>query len=155
MEMFNNTTGEQPYRPLTLLSFSLEKELYYNDPSGSRLINILLYILILQTGFSILFRLFPGIHPFISAFIILLFACQPVHTQVVSSVKSRNELLVVLFGFASWKYFLPGSAGSLPARRALMLSSFCFLLSILSKEIAVAQPLRCVCKQEPTGQRFD
>ncbi len=129
--------------------------MFNNDPSGSHFINILLYILILQTGFSILLRLFPGIHPFISAFIILLFACHPVHTQVVSSVKSRDELLAVLYGFASWKYFIPRSADFWPEKRSIILSSFCFLLSILSKESAVAQPLRCVCKQEPIGQRID
>ena len=97
MEKFDGTLVEKPYRPITLLSFAIDKHLFNNKVASSHFINFLLYILILQVLFSLMLRLFPKIHPMLSAAVVLLFAAHPIHTEVVASVKSRDELLAGMF----------------------------------------------------------
>ncbi len=136
MEKFDGTTGVQPYRPVTLLSFAFEKQAFDNDPAHSHFINILLYIIILQVIFSLLLRLFPATHMYISAAVVLLFALHPVHTEVIASVKSRDELLAALFGLLALMYFIR-SAGNLKNKYTVY-GTVCFALALLSKESAIS-----------------
>ncbi len=138
MEKFDGTLGEQPYRPITLLSFAIEKDLFNNKAASSHFINVLLYILILQVLFSLLLRLFPKIHPMLSAAVVLLFAAHPIHTEVVASVKSRDELLAGLFGLLAWFYALPKLKADNVSRKSLSASLMFFALAIFSKESAIA-----------------
>jgi len=137
MEKFDGTLGEQPYRPLTLLSFAIEKDLFNNKASSSHFINVLLYILILQVLFGLLLRLFPKIHPIVSAAVVLLFAAHPIHTEVVASVKSRDELLAGLFGLMAWLYALPKQSQEHISLKSLIASLTCFALALFSKESAI------------------
>ncbi len=137
MEKFDGTLGEQPYRPLTLLSFAIEKDLFNNKASSSHFINVLLYILILQVLFGLLLRLFPKINPIVSAAVVLLFAAHPIHTEVVASVKSRDELLAGLFGLMAWLYALPKQSQEHISLKSLIASLTCFALALFSKESAI------------------
>ncbi len=137
MEKFDGTTGEQAYRPITLLSFAIEKEMFNNDATSSHFINVLLYILILQILLSLLIRLFPGIHPLISGIIVLLFAAHPLHSEVVASVKSRDELLAGLFGLMAWFYAIPKNANRNPNFKRYIGSVLCFTIALFSKESVI------------------
>ncbi|TAH41900.1 MAG: hypothetical protein EYC69_07025 [Bacteroidetes bacterium] len=138
MEKFDGTLGEQPYRPVTLLSFAIEKDLFNNKAASSHFINILLYILVLQVLLSLMLRLFPRINPMLSAAVVLLFAAHPIHTEVVASVKSRDELLAGLFGLMAWLYALPKPKEEFVSIKSLSTGLFFFGLAIFSKESAVA-----------------
>lgn len=138
MEKFDGTTGLQPYRPITLLSFAIEKQVFDNNPSKSHLLNVLLYILVIQVLFSILLKLFSEVHVYLLTAIMLLFALHPIHTEVVASVKSRDELLAALFGFLSWTYFIPAFNQMKLNAKQLILGSVFFTLALLSKESAIA-----------------
>jgi protein O-mannosyl-transferase len=65
----------------------------------------------------------------------LLFALHPIHTEVVANIKSRDELLCFFFAFLCLNIFIKYvETGKIIQ---LLLGSFCFLLSFLSKETVV------------------
>jgi hypothetical protein len=102
LNQFDGTIGVQPYRPVTLLSFALEKQFFNNSPAASHLLNVLLYVLLIQVLFLLLKKLFDKVQPLLIACIVMIYAVHPIHTEVVCSVKSRDELLAALFGFMAW-----------------------------------------------------
>ncbi|MBI5367305.1 MAG: hypothetical protein HZA54_09725, partial [Planctomycetes bacterium] len=79
------------YRPLVQTSFALEYALWGGRPSGFHLTNVALpaaFTLLLGSGLAAL-RLAPGL-PVLAA---LLFGLHPVHTEAVTSVVGRAEIL--------------------------------------------------------------
>ena len=52
LEKYNGMTGVQPYRPVTLSSFAVQKELFNNDPGKAHFINVLLYALLVLVLFN-------------------------------------------------------------------------------------------------------
>lgn len=102
------------YRPLTHTTFAIEKSLFKALPDAqepqekinnnvlteanvSHFINILLYALngfLLLYFLSILLRGYSFGLPLI---ITLLFIVHPIHTEVVNNIKSRDELLMMVF----------------------------------------------------------
>ncbi|MFK7921607.1 MAG: tetratricopeptide repeat protein [Bacteroidia bacterium] len=121
------------YRPITLLSFALEKSPdQVFDPGRSHRVNIFLYALCAFVLFATLLQLLPQKPWMISFLITLLFVVHPVHTEVVANVKSREEILALLFGLASI-WLLLGATGK---RQWLCLvgSAAAYTLALLSKE---------------------
>lgn len=140
LEKFDDSKGLQPYRPLTLLSFALQKQLFGNDAKKAHLINVLLYALLLLVLFDVLRQIFRDSHPYFLALIVFLYAAHPVHTEVVANVKSRDELLVVLFSLAAL-YWAIKKVSADASRRTLALSSLFFGLALFSKENGIAMTL--------------
>lgn len=129
-------TINHPYRPFTMLTFALDKSLFGASQMGAHLINLLLYLVLIQVLFSLLRRLFPDRSLLLTGGIALLFAVHPVHTEVVASIKSRDEILAALFGFLAWFHFLSGS--NKPATfRNQWLPPFFLLLALFSKESSI------------------
>jgi len=119
------------YRPLTLLSFAFEKQLFGFSPQISHTLNLALYILSLIILFFLLSHLLAGYPLWLSFIITLLFALHPIHTEVVASIKSRDELLCFLFSVGSLIYLTKSDT------RSLLLGSFAFACACLSKETAL------------------
>jgi tetratricopeptide (TPR) repeat protein len=67
----------------------------------------------------------------------LLYAAHPIHTEVVSSVKGRDELLAALFGFLAWKTLIDFNTDNIVNYKKLIIGSLFFLLSCLSKESGI------------------
>jgi tetratricopeptide (TPR) repeat protein len=128
------TNQDELYRPLPLIMFALEWQMFPSNPIPGHLINVLLYGL---TGFVLFFflsRLFSN-NTVISLAATLLFLAHPIHTEVVANIKSRDEILGLLFGIGSmmWftDYFQTGK------RRKIIFSSISFFLALMSKESAL------------------
>jgi len=138
LNQFDGTTGVQPYRPVTLTVFAIQKTLFDNSPSAAHVINMLLYILVVLAVFTLLKKLFPTFHIYVIALMALLFVVHPIHTEVVSSVKSMDELLAALFGFIAWRFFLSEDTEKKKSLMYVGLGSFFYFLSLLSKESAIA-----------------
>lgn len=138
LNQFDGTTGVQPYRPVTLTVFAIQKSLFDNSPAAAHLFNVLLYIIVVLILFQLLLKLFPGFHVYFISLMALLFAVHPIHTEVVSSVKSMDELLAALFGFMAWIYFLNQNDEKNKSILLIGLGSFFYFLSLLSKESAIA-----------------
>lgn len=101
------------YRPLTAISFAIEHQVFGENPTISHLINLLLYILTVVLIFGILQQLLTSQEKVGVAFwISLLFLVHPLHTEVVASIKSRDEILSFLFAVLSWLFALKFSKDS-------------------------------------------
>lgn len=134
LEKYNGMKGIQPYRPATLTSFAIQKQLFNNDPAQAHLINVLLYTLLALVLFNLLLKLLPSAHPVFCGLIVLLFTAHPVHTEVVASVKSQDELLSVLFTLLSLSYAVNLIRADKYSVKYGILSIGFFSLALLSKE---------------------
>ena len=124
------------YRPLMLTSFAVEKELFGFDPKIGHLINLLLFALEISILFLLLRRLFKDLSPYIPFFMALLFALHPIHTEVVASVKSRDEILGLLFSLlCMWQTLMYVDTEK---TRPLILSAVYFFCALMSKEMPIA-----------------
>jgi len=93
----DNTFG---YRPIARTTFYIESQLWGEKPFLSHLINLLLYSITIVWLYILLNKIFPN-NDKIIWWICLLFALHPIHTEVVASLKNREELLAFLFGIAA------------------------------------------------------
>lgn len=129
--------GIQPYRPVTLTTFAIGKTLHGNQVAIEHFINVLLYGGLLLLLYRLLRRLLSGLDPLIVAGVCLLFAFHPLHTEVVASVKSRDELLAAFFGLLCWNAVLRNPIETPIRFSQLLLPAFWFALSVFSKESGI------------------
>ena len=94
------------YRPIVKISFALEYGFFGANPHISHIINLLLYALTCILIFNILRKLFKNYHIFFPFIITLLFIAHPSHTEIVSSLKNRDELLSFLGAIATLYLFI-------------------------------------------------
>ncbi len=124
------------YRPLMLTSFAAEKDLFGFDPHTGHLINLILFTVQIVVLFLLLRKMFKGVSEFVPFFITLLFALHPMHTEVVASVKSRDEVMGLLFSalalLQTMKYADDGKT------KNMILSAVLFFCALMSKETPIA-----------------
>ena len=129
------------YRPLSLVMFAVEYQLFGENPVIGHLMNVILFSLICVSLLFLLRKLsisagFLHDKPawyFSAPFLIcLLYAAHPVHTEVVANIKSRDELLAFLFCLLTLWFSLK----FLDERKIylFLLSGLTFFLALLSKE---------------------
>ncbi len=99
----DNTFG---YRPIVRSTFAIEQSIWGNSPALSHLINILLYCFCVLLAFKLTRKIFPQIPLWILFSALVLYATHPTHTEVVNSLKNREDLLVFLFGLTTIFIFL-------------------------------------------------
>jgi tetratricopeptide (TPR) repeat protein len=128
----------QIYRPGSISLLCIEKQFFGNDPAGFHFMNIVLYAIIGLIVLSILNKLFPGSNPYVSAAILCLFITHPIHTEVVASIKSQDELLGSLFCLTAWLYLLKSYEVKSKERYYLIISILSFFASLFSKESSFA-----------------
>lgn len=120
------------YRPVVMASYMLNYLLGGLNPIGYHVVNIVLHaavcVLVYVIGREVL-QAHRG--AFVAA---ALFAVHPLHTEAVTGISGRPELLAVFFGLLSWRWYMDGRRGYLVASMAA------FALALLSKEQAVMLP---------------
>jgi len=118
------------FRPVTFATFGLNWLAAGYRPFGYHLVNLLLHACVVVLLFLVLRKVLDrlGSCELISLLAALLFAVHPIHTEAVSSVVGRSELLAAGFLFAAW-------LSHLNDRYVLALLSFA--LALLSKESAI------------------
>ncbi len=124
------------YRPLLLISFAVEKQLVGDfNPTVAHFVNLILFCLQILAMFLLLRRVFNKYSIFIPFFITLLFELHPIHTEVVASVKSRDEIMSLLFVslcmLKSFKYIDTGKVLNLG------LSGIYFFVALMAKETPI------------------
>ena len=119
------------YRPLSLITFAIEWQLSPDNPLIHHLFNIISYTIVCCLLYRLLLKWFPYLSSEIILLMVLLFVAHPIHTEVVANIKSRDELLALLFFLLSAITFNTGST------KAVILSAFYFFLALLSKEGAL------------------
>ena len=140
------------YRPLSLVTFALEIELFGRDfydengilvgqgcPAINHAMNAIYYALTVVLLYLILVRLFSRKDdswwfsiPFIAA---LLFTFHPIHTEVVANIKGRDEIITLLGSLAA----LWCSIKYIDSKKwyYLILSGLALLCGLFSKENAI------------------
>ncbi|MCS6990988.1 MAG: tetratricopeptide repeat protein [Chitinophagales bacterium] len=118
------------YRPLSLMLFALEVELFGMRAEVHHLFHILWYgVVCTMVLFWLRQFVFPTRHGWAIA-AALLFVVHPVHTEVVANIKSRDELLSLFFLLAC----LMQLDGEVTNGRWPVISGLWFFLALLSKE---------------------
>lgn len=123
------------YRPVSQMLFATEWQMVPNSTTFYHLMNILWYALSASLLYVLLRVLFRNCNLFFSLIIALIFVANPMHTEVVANIKSRDELCCFAFIIISMifalKYVESGRWYYLP-------SLLCaYLLAIFSKESAI------------------
>ena len=120
------------YRPVPLITFAIENELFGEGPQSHHVVNILLYALSGIVLFFTLQNLWKKFHYSLPFVISILFITHPIHVDVVANIKSRDELL----GFFNFliSFFLLLKYLDKPSYPKLGLSLFFYFLALASKE---------------------
>ncbi len=129
------------YRPLSLVTFAIEYEMYGLSPRRSHVINTLLYGFLCMMMFMALSKLlvrFPYKKwylslPFITT---LLFVANPLHTEAVANIKGRDEIFSL--GFSLLTTLMVFRYLEVKKPFYLILTFAAFFLAMLSKENAAA-----------------
>jgi len=126
------------YHPLTMLSLSLDYAIFGDNPKGYFIHNILLHVLNTLLLLWIITLLAPG-KDFISLFTAGAFALHPLHVESVAWISERKDVLYVFFFFISWLLYIKWEDTN--QKKWILLALLAFLLSCLSKGMAVVLPL--------------
>ncbi len=94
------------YRPVVKATFAIEYQLWGEKPGRSHAVNILIYWLASVLVFFTLRRLFQNFNILFTFLITLVFMAHPVHTEVVASLKNRDELLAFTAGIGALWFIL-------------------------------------------------
>ena len=119
------------YRPVTILSFALNRRATGEGALGFRLVDLALHLLVVALVYGLARRILPDA-PLGALVAALLFAAHPVHTEALGLVVGRSEILMALFTLLALVFFLDGRR----AAALLMLP-----LAIFSKESGIAAPI--------------
>tara|TARA_Y100001960_G_C14739503_1_gene862171 strand:+ start:424 stop:2169 length:1746 start_codon:yes stop_codon:yes gene_type:complete len=128
------------YRPLTLLTFAIEYKFFGSTAFGYHLTNLILHVVV-SLLVVIVFR---GLVDAPTAILAgLFFAVHPIHTEAVSAIAGRADLLATLFVLSSVGVSRHGYDKS---AKFWQPTALFFALALLSKESAVVLPALLFCR---------
>lgn len=119
------------YRPIAQTTYAIEQSLFGVRPGISHLINVLLYVIVFLLFGSVLQKLTSKKLSPIVAVTILIFSIHPIHTEVVASLKNREEILALFFGLLSWLSMI--KYGSSKSWVWPIISSLLFIVALMAK----------------------
>ena len=131
-EGYDPHTNARAYRPVSLISYAVETQLFGNDAKPHHVISVLLYALTGILLFYFLHRLLKSSHYSLPFIIALLFVIHPIHTEVVANIKSRDELLGFLNFLISMVFLLKYL--DKPSISKIIFSSLFYFFALASKE---------------------
>jgi hypothetical protein len=123
------------YRPVVKATYAIEYQFFGWNPHISHFFNILLYAICCFVLFIVLKRIFQNYSSSLFLVVVLLFAAHPVHTEVVNSLKNRDEILSLTFSLLALISFIKYYEN----KKFIWLVSglILFIIAILSKLNAV------------------
>ncbi|TSA25415.1 MAG: DUF1736 domain-containing protein [Bacteroidetes bacterium] len=103
----NISDNVSDYRPIVKLTYAIEYQIFrQDDPGRSHAVNLLIYFLLSTLLFFILKRMLKNYNILFPFLVTVLFMAHPVHTEVVASLKNRDEMLAFLCGLGALHYLL-------------------------------------------------
>lgn len=151
------------YRPLSIVTFALEQQLFGTVPKEKmdsflnhpmamgvkdpwerkfirdmhtrHVLSVLWYALAVVVLLYFLRQIVLRDHPLVAFIAVLIFTAHPIHTEVVANVKSRDEIMSLLFMSLTFIYAFKYEAEK--KNWMLGLGVFFYLLAFLSKEYAI------------------
>jgi len=119
------------YRPIVLASFAIEHDLFGDNPHWSHFWNVILYSLTCVVLYKLLRKILKDNSYVVPLFVTLLFSIHTSHTEVVCSIKNRDEILGLLFGLLCFHSAI--NTLRTGSKVSMVLVSVFFTLSLLSK----------------------
>jgi protein O-mannosyl-transferase len=126
------------YHPLTILTYAIEAKLFGIDSARPfHLTNLMLHLANVYLVFYLIYCITAKWN--VSAIVAVLFAVHPMHVESVAWISERKDVLYSLFYLASAIFYLKYLKDK-SGHKCLAISIFLFLLSCLSKSMAVSLP---------------
>ncbi len=125
------------YRPLMLLSLTLDRAVLGLGPTGHHAHSLLWHLLAVAALYGLLRRLVPDSHRYAALAGAALFALHPVQSETLALVAARNDSMAAALTLAALLTLTRDRAGP----GALLGGGALALLGLLSKESAVLAPL--------------
>ncbi len=114
------------YRPLTMATYALNHVAFGTEPKNFHVINIIIHAI---NSFLVFWFVFYFLKSEKLAYIsFILFLVHPIHTEAVSWIVGRAELMAFLWGMITIYFYV---------RKDRLLASMAFLLGLWSKETAL------------------
>jgi protein O-mannosyl-transferase len=129
------------YRPIRDISYAVDFAFWGEQPFGYHLSSILIHAVNVLLVFSLVLRLTKDLlSATLTAFI---FAVHPIQTDSVTYIAGRRDLLFTTFYVLAFHSYLTyyRTRWSVKAAVCFILFLFCWVLSLLSKEMAVSLPI--------------
>ena len=126
------------YRPLSIVLFAIEHQIWGESPQAMHFVNVLLYIFCILVIFyflrNYLFRKIPYGEDmaFMASF---LFAIHPLHIEVVANIKSSDEILSLIFIMLTFIFSIKFREKK--KLNNLIVALLCLFLALFSKEYAL------------------
>jgi len=118
------------YRPVTYISFALDRAVWGVNPTGFHITNLVLHILAVLLFYTVTAALFKKERlAFVTA---LIFALHPIAGESVNFLSARNTLLSACLALLSLLFYI---------RKKRIPALFSFTMAIFSKEFALLLPL--------------
>jgi protein O-mannosyl-transferase len=131
--------GGDYYRPFMALFHGLDYAIWYTNPLGFHLTNIILNALCGVAAFFVFLVFSRESNPLLPFFATLLFIFHPVHADSVAWIAGRTDIIATLFFLLAFlAYMLYREENEYPI---LFLSALFFLFSLFGKEIGISLPL--------------
>ncbi|KAL6077714.1 Protein O-mannosyl-transferase tmtc3 [Balamuthia mandrillaris] len=132
------------YRPITVLSFRLNRYIHGLDTFGYHLVNVLFHALTAVLVYFVGMVCFEG-NTIPSAMAAFFFAVHPIHTEAVDSIVGRAEVLYAACFLLCFLFYVAGasssssSSASCPKRGWMLLSisATFFVIGVFSKEMGL------------------
>jgi len=136
-QYFTDKVSSFGYRPVTKAVFAIEYQIFGLNPRVSHFINVLLFaltsIILLKLLIKIVLPKTGAVFVFIT---MLIWLFHPIHTEVVSSLKNREELFYLIFCLLSLQHFINFIEKQ---KWYYLVFAIClFILGYLSKQSAIS-----------------
>ncbi|MCX7954017.1 MAG: hypothetical protein N3A01_02375 [Bacteroidales bacterium] len=133
---FENSQVKFGYRPVTKAIFALEVSIFGNNVAVHHFFNVFYYALLCFLMLILLSKIFVGYAKLYIWAILIFWMFHPIHTEVVNSLKNREEIIYIIFSIISILNFIKYLDKDKILN--LVLGLFFFILSYLTKESAIS-----------------
>ncbi|MFO7789378.1 MAG: tetratricopeptide repeat protein [Bacteroidales bacterium] len=123
------------YRPLTIALYAIEYQIFGENLSIFHFLNLLWYAGLLFVLFILFRKLFPQVSLWFILIALTIFAVHPIHSEVVLSLKNREEILCLLLASLAWIQFIKFNDHRKPW--SAIIGVILLVLAFLAKETAV------------------
>lgn len=157
-----NLLSGSRYRPLSVVTFAIEKGIWGGGPAAAHTINWLLYAL---SAFFVFLLSRKMLRHFVDSDMVLwiaglaamIFLVHPLHVEVVANIKGRDEILCLLFALmGGWAYFKWYDGSKFIW---FILGCIFVFLSLLAKESSIILPVALpvalyICRPQLKGTKL-
>ncbi|HMK19500.1 MAG TPA: tetratricopeptide repeat protein [Chitinophagaceae bacterium] len=139
------------YHPLTVLALAIEYKFFGLNATGYHTVNLLLHLLNTALVFFAMKQLSEKYQLALVA--ALLFGVHPIHVESVAWAAELKDLLYTSFFLTSWIFYMKYLKGF--QKKYIFIALLLFLLSLLSKAMAVSLPLVLILTDYFKGRKIN